>query len=275
MNSYYFKNSTALTLEAGPMTIFDGSTCVGEGLLRKVLKKDMKDMIPFAVEAGVTVERKVNQRSDPVTRGVIANGVLTLTYTQNLESLYALKSQITKDSVLYLDHPRNGAYKLTEPAKAEDEVDGHYRFRVELKAGQAGELKVRETMPSYSQISLIGSPAETIRFYLQQRYLSDAARQLLTQLLASQGEINRLKQREAELAAERTRLTEDETRVRENLRVLRDTPAELELRKKYLGQLEKSESRLELIRDEAKQALAQRQQLEIELAKKVAEFREE
>ena len=77
MNAFYFKNSTALTLEAGPVTVFDGSTCVGEGLLRKVLKKDMKDMIPYAVEAGVSVDRKVNQRSDPITKGTIANGVLT------------------------------------------------------------------------------------------------------------------------------------------------------------------------------------------------------
>ena len=275
MNSYYFKNSTALTLEAGPVTIFDGSTCVGEGLMRKVLKKDMKDMIPYAVEAGVSIDRKVNQRSDPITRGVIANGVMTLSYTQNLESVYAIKSQLGKDTVLYLDHPKNVNFKLSEPAKAEEEIDGHYRFRVDVKAGQTVELKVRETMPSSSSVSLIGSNAETIRFYLQQRYLSDSAKALLGQLLASQGEINRLRQRENDLAQERVRITEDENRVRENLRVLRDTPAELELRKKYLAQLEKSEARLDAIKDEAKQATSTRQQLEGELAKKVAEFRDE
>jgi hypothetical protein len=187
MNAYYFKNSTALTLEAGPVTVFDGSTCVGEGLLRKVLKKDMKDMIPFAVEAGVSVERKVNQRSDPVTKAVIANGVMTLTYTQNFESTWAVKSQVQKDTVLYLDHPKTGGYKLAEPAKAEDEVDGHYRFRLELKAGQTAEFKVRETMPASTTVSLLGTPAETIRFYLQQGYLTPRAKGLLDQLIAAQG----------------------------------------------------------------------------------------
>lgn len=275
MNSYYFKNSTALTLEAGPVTVFDGSTCVGEGLMRKVLKKDMKDMIPFAVEAGVSVERKVNQRSDPVTRATIANGVMTLSYTQNYESVYAIRSQVGKDHVLYLDHPKTGGYKLAEPAKAEEEVDGHHRFKVEIKSGQAAELKIRESMPAATTVSLLGTPAETIRFYLQQRYLSDAAKALLTQLIAAQGEINRLKQREADLAAERTRLSEDQARVRQNLQVLRDTPSELELRKKYLAQLEKSETRLEAIRDDAKQAAATRQTLESELSKKVQEYRED
>jgi hypothetical protein len=275
MNAYYFKNSTALTLEAGPVTVFDGSTCVGEGLMRKVLKKDMKDMIPYAVEAGVTIDRKVNQRSDPVTKGTIANGVLTLTYTQNYESVYSIKSQIGKDAVLYLDHPKTANFKLAEPAKAEEEVDGHYRFRLEPKAGQTSELKVRETMPAVSSISLLGTPSETIRFYLQQRYLSDAAKALLKELIASQGEISRLRAREAELAQERTRITEDETRVRQNLQVLRDTPAELEMRKKYLAQIEKAEARLDQIREDARQAAATRQQLEAELSKKVQEFKDE
>jgi len=159
--------------------------------------------------------------------------------------------------------------------KAEEEVDGHYRFKIEIKAGQTTELKVRESMPAVSTISLLGTPTETIRFYLEQRYLSDLAKNLLTQLIAAQGEINRLRQRESDLNAERARITEDQTRVRQNLQVLRDTPSELELRKKYLAQLEKSETRLETIRDEAKQAASTRQLLEIELAKKVQEFRDE
>ncbi len=275
MNTYYFKNSTGLTLEAGPVTFFDGSTCVGEGLMRKVLKKDMKDMIPYAVEAGVAIDRKVNQRSDPVTRGSIANGVLTMTYTQNYESAYSIKSQIGKDTVLYLDHPRTGGFKLAEPAKAEEEIDNHYRFRIEVKAGQTAEFKVRETMPAVSTISLLGTPVETIRFYLQQRYLTETAKAFLAQLVATQGEIGRLRQRESELAAERARIMEDETRTRQNLGVLRDTPAELELRKKYLAQLEKSETRLEQIRDEAKQTTAARQTAETDLGKRVQEFRDE
>jgi len=275
MNTYYFKNSTALTLEAGPVTLFDGSTCVGEGLMRKVMKKDMKDMIPYAIEAGVSVERKVNQRSDPVTKGVVANGVMTLSYTQNYESVYSIKSQVGRDTVLYLDHPKAGGYKLAEPLKAEEEVDGHYRFKVEVKAGQTTELKVREAMPAATTISLLGTPAETIRFYLQQRYLSEAAKALLTQLIAAQGEINRLRQHENDLNAERTRITEDETRTRQNLQVLRDTPTELELRKKYLAQLERSETRLDQIRDDAKQTAAARQAAETDLSKKVGDFRDE
>lgn len=243
--------------------------------MRKVLKKDMKDMMPYAVEAGVAVETKVNHRSDPVTRGWIANGVLNLSYTQNLETVYAVKSQLGRDVVFYLDHAKAGGYKLAEPAKSEEELEGQHRFRLELKAGQTLELKVRETQPVQNQVALLGTNAETIRFYLGQRYLSEAAKKFLGELSAAQGEINRSRAEENDLNQERARLTEDDQRVRQNLAVLRETAGELELRKKYLQRLEASDTRLEQIRTEIKDKGARRATLERDLAKKVQEFRDE
>jgi hypothetical protein len=275
MNAYYFKNTTPLTLEAGPVTFFDGSTCIGEGLMRKVMKKDMKDMLPYAIEAGVTVETKVNHRNDPITKGVVANGVLYLTYVQNYETVYSIKSQLGRDAVFYLDHAKMGGYTLSEPAKAEDEVDGQYRFKVDLKGGQTVDFKVRESQQVTTQIALLGTPADTIRFYLQQRYLSDSAKKLLAELIQAQGEINRLRGEENELNQERARLTEDDTRVRQNLGVLRDSAAELEMRRKYLQRLQDSDTRQEKIREELKVKAADRTQRERELSKKVQEFRDE
>lgn len=275
LNSVYFKNTTSLTLEAGPVTFFDGSTCVGEGLLRRVLKKDMKDMISYAVEGGVAVETRVNHRHDPVTRGRIANGVLTLTHTQNIESVYALKNQLTKDVVLHLDHARHGGFTLAEPAKADEDVDGHHRFRLELKAGAAVEHKVRETQPVSTTVALIQTPAETIRYYATQRYLSEAAKKFLADLAQTQGDINRLRQEENELGQERGRLNEDDARIRQNLGVLRTDAAELELRRKYLQRLQDSDTRQEQIKGLLKEKGQQRAALERELAKKVQEYREE
>jgi hypothetical protein len=275
MNSYYFKNTTSLTLEAGPVTFFDGSTCIGEGLMRRVLKKDMKEMLPYAIEAGVAVETKVNHRADPVTRARIVNGVLHLTRLQNVESAYSVKSQLGKDTALYLDHAKTPGHELAEPAKADEEVEGHYRFRLELKAGQARELKVRETQPTTQSIALLQTPENTIRFYQSQRYLSEPAKRFLGELMALQGTVGQLRQREQELAQERARIGEDDQRVRQNLGVLRETPSELEMRRKYLERLQLSDARLDDIRKQSEQLAARRAESERELARKVAEFKDE
>ncbi len=275
LNSVYFKNTTALTLEAGPVTLFDGSTCIGEGLLRRVLKKEMKEMISYAVEAGVAVETKVNHRHDPITRGRIANGVLTLTHTQNVESAYALKNQLAKDVVLYLDHARLGGFTLAEPAKADEEVPGSYRFKLDLKAGASLEHKVRETQPVSTTVALLQTPAETIRYYASQRYLSDAAKKFLAELAQAQGDLNRLRQEEGELNQERTRLNEDDARIRQNLGVLRTDAAELEMRRKYLQRLQDSDTRQEQIKGLLKEKAQQRAAQERDLARKVQDYRDE
>jgi hypothetical protein len=275
LNSVYLKNTTGLTLEAGPVTFFDGSTCVGEGLLRRVLKKDMKEMISFAVEAGVTVETRVRHRDDPVTRGRIANGVLTLTHTRNVENAYAVKSQLAKDVVLYVDTPRLQGFTLAEPAKADEEIPGFYRFRLDVKAAGAVELKTRESRPESTAVALLQTPAETIRFYAEQRYLTDAARAFLAELARIQAEINRLRQEDAELNQERARLNEDDARIRQNLGVLRTDAAELELRRKYLARLQEADTRQEQIKARLKDAARERAALERDLAKKVQDFRDE
>jgi hypothetical protein len=275
LNSVLFKNTTSLTLEAGPVTLFDGSTCIGEGLLRRVLKKDMKDVVSYAVEAGVAVETRVNHRNDPVTRGRIANGVLTLTHTQNVESVYALKNQLAKDVVLHLDHARLGGFTLAEPAKADEELDGQYRFKIDLKAGASLEHKVRETQPVSTTVALIQTPAETIRYYAQQRYLSEAAKKFLAELAQTQGDINRLRQEENEITQERARLNEDDGRIRQNLGVLRADAAELEMRRKYLQRLQDSDTRQEQIKGLLKEKAQQRAGLERDLAKKVQDYRED
>ncbi|MBI2931307.1 MAG: DUF4139 domain-containing protein [Planctomycetes bacterium] len=275
MNAYLFKNSTSLTLEAGPVTFFDGSTCIGEGLLRKVMKKGMSDILPYAIEAGVAVETKVDRRSDPVTRGTIADGVLTLTYTENLVTVYAIKNQLPKDVVLYLDHAKAGGYALAEPVKAEDDVDGHYRFRVGLKGNAEAEWKVRETMPVSTTVALLQTPAETIRYYASQRFLSEKARAFLNEIGTAQGEINRLRQEEQELASERQRLVEDEERARRNASILRDTPDELAMRKNFLKEIDAAETRLKEVQKAQKERSDRRAALERDLARKVREFREE
>lgn len=275
MNAYVLKNTTPLTLEAGPVTFFEGPTCVGEGLLRRVLKKGMREVVPFAVEGGVTVEAKTLHRDDPVTHAKIAQGVLTLFSARNRESVYSIRNRLDRDVTLLLDHPAAAGFSLAEPARAEEEVEGHRRFRAEVKAGQTLEFKVRETMPLSQQITLLGTPGDVLRFHLSQRYLSEAARAFLAELVRLQSEINRLRAEENELAQERQRISEDDARVRENLKVLRDGPAELEMRQKYLKRLQESDLRLEQVRVRLKEAAAQRAERERDLSRRIQDFREE
>ncbi len=134
---------------------------------------------------------------------------------------------------------------------------------------------MRETMPVQQRVALAQTPAETLRFYMAQRYLSEAAQKFLGELAALQAEINRLRKEEQELVQERKRLDEDDARVRKNLSALRDSAGELELRRKYIQRLQESDARLEQIRDGLKERAERRAGLERDLGKKIQGFRED
>ena len=274
MNACYLKNTTGLVLESGPVTFFDGSTCIGEGLLPDVLGKGMRRMIPYAIEGGVEVEVKVERRSDPVTTSKVVDGVLVLSYTQNVETVYALRNRLQKAMVLYLDHPSTAGYELAGKRKDVEEVRGHYRFRLTLEPGGKRELVVRESRPGEQHVSLLQASSDRLRFHIKQRYLSERVRAFLGEVLDLQSRIKDLLAREAELQQESKRLADDQTRLRKNISVLRQSPEEAAMRARFLSRLEKAETRILEIRSEVEGIRKQLQALNETLRAKVAGFRE-
>lgn len=275
MNAYYLRNSTNLTLEAGPVTFFEAGTSLGEGLLRRELKPGMKEMIPYAIEAGVTIEPVVKQDRRPIHAAKLANGILTLTYYQLRDTEYRIHNQGGKDHVIYLDHPKRAPYELIEPSKNVEELPAAHRVRARAPAGKVTTLKVRERTETSSVVYVSNISPEQIRFYIEQPALSEKAKAFLKEIAKLKTEQADLKRKRGGLSAEQNRLARDEERYRNNIRVLGTSPKERELRDRYLDKLIRIDDRLGELRAEIRKTDVKLRQLESELARKIAGFKEE
>jgi hypothetical protein len=275
MNAWRVVNGTSLTLESGPITFFDGATCIGESFLPSVLKPGMDAILDYAVEAGVFVRRTTDREQEPVTRATIADGVMTLVRTENLLSRYTLDSSLPTARVLYLDHQKTEGFTLDEPKKADDDKDGRWRFRLELPPRQTLDFTVKETRPVSTRMVLLQTPLETIRASLSATYLSDGARALLQQMASIQARIAEAAQKETDAQKELERLVQDQERFRQNLKVLRENPKELELRARYLKRLEGVDREVDTLRATIDSTRTERQGLEAELRRVVNAFRED
>jgi hypothetical protein len=274
MNAFYLKNSTSLTLEAGPLTFFEGSTSLGESLLRRELKPGMLEMLPYAIEAGVTVEQVVKHESRPIHRATLANGILTVIYYQFRETEYKFHNQSDKAHKLYLDHPKRPPFELFG-AKAEEELPAAYRLKVELPAGRIATHTVRERTESSSAVYVLQTSPDQIRAFLNQPGLTAKAREFLERVAKLKGDIADLQRVRNGHQQEYSQLAQDEERYRSNIRVLGATPKERELRDRYLENLSKIDERLGELRVKIQEADAKARELEASLAKMVAEFKEE
>ena len=282
MNAYYFKNSTNLTLEAGPVTFFEESTSLGEGLLKKELKTGMKEMIPYAVENGCSVESTANYRSLPVHKMTLANGVLTSSYYYLMESTYKVKNQTKEDYVLYLDHPKNSAYKLTDDSiKAEEELENEYRFKVKVDGNGTKEFKVQERTETYNTVYITQLSAEQMEVYLTQPQLNAKAKKFLEEVVKLKSEESKLRRQYNALEKEKRQLESDAGQYRENIKALtgvkRDEKVELSakertFREKCVDELSKISDRLVEIRSSMQELEENLRGVETKLVEKIQDL---
>ncbi|EDN72169.1 hypothetical protein BGS_1430 [Beggiatoa sp. SS] len=77
MSALLFKNTTGLTLESGPLTVFEEEAYLGEAML-DTLKPDEEQFVSFSVELGCVVSLDHRSHHEAVHQVTIRQGHLAL-----------------------------------------------------------------------------------------------------------------------------------------------------------------------------------------------------
>ncbi|MCX6357374.1 MAG: DUF4139 domain-containing protein [Candidatus Aureabacteria bacterium] len=272
-NAYVLRNDTELTLEAGAVTFFEGDTSLGEGILAHTLPPGSQEVIPYALDAATDVMPQVRSDRQPYFKGKLVDGILTLTCVEALTNTWKVTNRGKKPATLWLDQPKNTAYRLSKPEKPLNEVENHYRFELSLKPGETSDFVVEETRDVRESVRLANCDLEQIRFYMSQRYLSPGAQTFLKDLSKIMAQYASLQRQINEWDQQVKRLREEESRLRSNVGSLNENrPKERELRAKWVDELAAASDQLADLRGKLDDAGAKLRQLEEDIAKKVREY---
>ena len=275
-NAFVLANDTELTFEAGAVTFFEKGTSLGEGILAHTLPPGSQEVIPYAIDASVDVRPQVQSRRQPYFKGRLVDGILTLTCIETLTNTWKLANRGKSAVTLWIDQPKNMAYKLSKPEKPLKEVDNHYRFEIQLKPGDTQDYVVEEKRNAYETVHIANCRETQIRFYLSQQYLSVEQKAFLKDVAELMAKRSALQRQVKEWQNQTKRLDAEQRRLRDNMRSMRtDRPKEQELRAKWVGQLAAAEDKLTELRGQMDEAGAQQRQLDEELAKKVRSYRDQ
>jgi hypothetical protein len=274
-NAFVVQNATDLTLEAGPITFFEGSTSLGEGILSHTLPPGSQEVIPYALDASVDVSPKEKTHRAPHFKGRLVDGILTLTAVETLTNTWKIVNRGRESAILWLHQPRSAGYRFSKPEKPLKEVDNHYRFEVPLKAGETVDFVVEEKRDVRETVHLDKSSEEQIRFYFAQPYLSAGAKTFMKQLSDLMAQKAGLQRQVTEWTQQVQRMTEEQGRLRSNLQTLGHQPKEQELRAKWVAALAANEEQLAERRAKLDDAGSKLRQMEESLAKKVREYKDE
>ena len=257
MRCVEFENTTGLTLEGGPVTVLEQGSYVGEAML-DTMKPTEKRLVGYAVELAVRVLDNIKSYRQHVSRVVIKNGMLMTYYGQVNQTTYTFTSKSSKEQTLYLDHPRNDAYRhggeweLLDTPTPHEITEHFWRFKFVLPPGVTQFVVKMQQVDS--QLFHLSDIADTqLSAWVESRFIDKKTEKVLRDSFEIRHEIAALDEAMRQLASEREQFYAEQKRIRDNLASLGERTSEKELRERFVRTLGLQEDRLEVITRDAKQ----------------------
>ncbi len=247
MNAAELTNSTSKTLDGGPITVLDAGSYAGEALMTTVKAGD-KRLISYAVDLGTRVTTQFDSSRELVREIHVNRGVLTARLALDETKTYTIRNVDQKAKTLIIEHPERAGYKLTTLKPAET-TSNAYRFEVKLAADGTEKFPVAEERVYDTTISVSSLTPDTLLAYIQNKALSETARNQLQQVLDLKRQIADLDGQIHDVDTEIAALVSDQARIRENIKSLNQVSGQQDQVQKYARQLSTQEATLASSRD--------------------------
>lgn len=252
-----FKNTTGLTLEGGPLTVFEDDVYAGEAML-DTLGPDQERMIPYAVD--LSVEAKVEeQQAEHVTLETMVDGIWTQRQARYATTRYLFANNSDRAKELILEQPITPG-ELVKTPNPVSESRNYWRFALTLAPKQSTEFTVTVKHDEETRQNLVHADPQWICNYL--RYVRGS--RYLTDFLSKTEELARLlaevTTQEQEAHRRVNEINQEQVRIRENLAKLSQSTDEARLRSRYVRQLEEQEDELGAIASQLQDLSATREE---------------
>jgi hypothetical protein len=265
MHGIRLKNTSALTLEGGSLTVIDGDAYAGEALIERLKSNDQR-FISFGLDLGALVTTKLKSERRPVFLVRAQKGVFEAHYHQTQKKTYTIINQTDKQRIVYVEHPYREGWKLSDDTqKPASQTVNFYRFRVELKPRATVELPVAETQALMDTYQLANLTSREVELFVTSNYIDAAMRAELEKLIDLKSRIGKERSMIDALDKEAGEIGDDQKRLRENIATLKNTNEAKQLVARYIAKAGEQETRLEQIAKEKRAA-------QDALAKLTAEF---
>jgi hypothetical protein len=249
LRALWVDNTSALTLDGGSFNVLEGDAFAGEGLM-EAIKPGEKRLLSYAADLGVLVEAKQKSENQRVTKVVIAHGALMQTTQEREENTYTIRNRDTSARAVVIEHPARPGWKLTDDAKPAESSASFHRFRLSVEPKTTASLQVKEYRPLTNSYQVSNVTDGQIKFFLEQKMINPEIEQALRKVMAQKNSVAAL---DGEVASRRSRIsgiTEDQQRVRENMKALKGSAEEKALVERYVRELNEQEDRVQALHRE-------------------------
>ena len=243
---FRLKNSTALHLMQGPITVFDAGAYAGDARIED-LAPGGERLISYGLDLAVEVEPQHKAGPQDLVSVALRKGTLIARRRAADETVYRVRNRDRKEKTILVEHPFRADWNLTEPKEPAERTRDVYRFAVKVAAGQGESVRVREERQLAETVELADVGPDVLLFYIQAQAVGDRVKEALRRVVELRDALGRIQ-------AERTRreqriaeITQEQGRIRENLARLAQNS---ELANRYVKTLDQQETELEKLHQE-------------------------
>jgi len=250
------KNTTALNLMQGPVTVYDEGGYCGDARIEDMAPGSER-LLSYAVDLDVEVVPRAEARPDEIVSVRLVKG--TLIASRRLARLRKLevKNSSDKPVKLLIEHPIEPGWKLVGPQQADETTRDRYRFAVAAEPGKPVTVEIGEEMPVEQSYGIATLDNDAILLYSRARGTSPAVNESLAEVIRRKQEIERIARERTEREQEINAIGQEQARIRENMSRLERTS---DLYTRYVQKFSQQETRVETLREEIAQRQTQEQQ---------------
>jgi hypothetical protein len=244
LNGYRLKNTSALHLMQGPITLFDGGTYAGDARIED-LPPGQDRLISYALDLKTEVEPLLEGGTQELATVSLKKGTMLISRRMIEDRTYHVKNRDAKTKTVLIEQPYRADWKLVEPKEPTERTRDLYRFSVSVEPGKSATLRVKETLPVQESLLLMSSGIDQIVYYQQAKEVSPKVKEALQHVVQLRSKLDDLRAQRTRLDQRTAEITAEHGRIRENMQRLQQNS---ELYNRYVKKLDQQETELEKLR---------------------------
>lgn len=241
MTAFRLRNSTALHLMQGPITVFDAGEYAGDAQVADVAPSGQR-LISYALDLDTEILPTTGSTVQKIVSVSVVKGVLKTSERTERATHYHLKNSSDRKKTILIEQLFDSAWTLTKPAKPAEKTRELYRFAVDVPAAGVADLDVGEVRESMRSFALAEVSNEFISLHLSGAVASARLKASLTKLRELRETRTDGEERLAAVRDELKEISEEQGRIRSNMSSL---DASSDLYARYLKKLSELEDAIE------------------------------
>jgi hypothetical protein len=243
-----FKNTSGLHLMQGPITVFEGSNYAGDARILD-LQPNEERLLSYAIDLGTEVNAVPSSDNGRLTAVKVVKGILHTSTKLRESKSYTLKNRNEQERLVLIEHPVRHEFKLMDTDKPTETASDFYRFEVKVPAGKSETKTVTEERLINEQIQLTNFNDDQIRVFLNSTVVSPKVKEALKQAQELRWALAKTTREIQEQERQLKTITDDQIRLRANLKEMPPTAAAY---KRYLEKFDQQETEIEKLQADLK-----------------------